>query len=110
MKELLDNAEEFLKSGEENLIKDRFNVAASDFFKAIVILCDYLLYREIKILPKNHLERFSLLKRYYNNIYEKVSELFKLYTASYNTRLNKRDSTIIKQYANELKNYIKNKK
>jgi len=110
MKELLDNATEFLMSGEENLNKNRYNAAASDYFKAIVILCDYLIYREIKLLPKNHTERFSLLKNHFRDIYIKVSGLFKLYTDSYNIKLKKEDVIKIKDYANEIKNYISNKK
>ena len=53
MEELLKNAEEFFESGEDNLKKKRFNVAVSDFFKAIAILCDYLIYRETKIMLLN---------------------------------------------------------
>ncbi|MBI2452024.1 hypothetical protein HYV50_03015 [Candidatus Pacearchaeota archaeon] len=110
MEELLKNAEEFLLSGEENIKKERFNVAVSDFFKAIVILCDYFIYNEIKIIPKNHSERFSLLQKYFIEIYNKVSGFFQLYTKSYNLRLKKEDAEKLKSYAHELKNYIRNKK
>ena len=65
MKELLENISEFLASGEDNLKKERFNAAISDFFKAIVVACDYLIYREIKALPKNHSDRFNLLQKYF---------------------------------------------
>ncbi len=109
MKELLENVNEFLLSGEENLRNNRFNVAASDFFKAIVIMCDFLIYKEIKILPKNHTERFFLLKKYFQDIYKEVSKLFGVYKDSYNLRLNEEDSIKIKEYANKLKNYISNK-
>ena len=84
MEELLDNVEEFLASGEENLKKKRYNAAITDFFKAIAILADYLIYKEIKLMPKNHDERFSLLKKYYSEIYDKISPLFETYTKSYN--------------------------
>jgi hypothetical protein len=110
MKELLENVEEFLNAGEDNMKKGRFNAAASDFFKSIVIMCDYLIYREIKILPKNHTERFSLLKSYFNDIYRKVSELFSTYTESYNKKLSKEDALKIGNYANEIRNNILNKK
>ena len=110
MEELLKNVEEFLNSGKENIEKNRFNAAVSDFFKAIVILCDYLIYKEIKILPKNHNERFSLLERYFKDIYKKVSDLFKTYTRSYNLRLEKEDANQLKNYAYELKNFIYSKK
>jgi len=109
MKELLENAEEFLKSGEENLEKERFNVAVSDFFKAIAILCDYIIYREIKILPKNHADRFSLLRTHFKDVYNKITELFNLYVLSYNKKLTKQNVLELKTYAYELKTYISSK-
>ncbi len=110
MEELLENVEEFLKSGEENLAKKRYNVAVSDFFKAIVILCDYLIYSEMKIMPKNQNHRFSLLEKYFKEIYIKVSELFKKYTESYNLRLGKEDAIKLEAYVNELKKFVVDKK
>lgn len=102
--ELLENIKEFFESGNESLEKKRYNAAVSDFFKAIVILCDYLIYREIKILPKNHNDRFSLLKKYFRDIYSEVSKLFEIYIKSYNLRMNKEDVIKLKKYANELRN------
>lgn len=110
MDDLLKNAKEFLESGEENIKNKRYNAAASDFFKAIVILCDYLIYNEIKILPKNHNERFLLLKRYFIDIHDGVSKLFKVYVDSYNLRLNLEDALKIKSYAYGLKKYTEIKK
>src|SRR3989338_5629830 len=93
----------------DNLVKERFSVAVSDFFKAIAIFCDYIIYKEIKILPKNHNERFSLLSNYFKDIYNNVSEFFKKYTESYNLILGRKDAEIIKNYAYELKNIAINK-
>lgn len=109
MEELLANVEEFLDSAEDNLKKSRFNAAVSDFFKAIVILCDYLIYKEMKITPKNHKERFLLLEKYFNEIYATVSKLFKMYTQSYTVRLAKKDADEVRTYAYELKNLVVNK-
>ncbi len=109
MKDLLKNIEEFLQSGEDNLNKDRYNAAVSDFFKAIAVLCDYIIYKEIKILPKNHNERFSLLRTYFKDVCNKVSELFEVYTKSYNLRSTKEEAEKIKNYAYELKNIATSK-
>ena len=92
--------------GKENIQKERFNASVSDYFKAIVILCDYMIYKEIKIMPKNHSERFSLLGKYFKNLYSEISELFKIYTKSYNLRLNKQDAETLKNYATKLKSNI----
>ncbi|MAG78359.1 hypothetical protein CL616_03270 [archaeon] len=110
MEELLKNVVEFLESGEDNLKKRRFNASVSDFFKAIVILCDYLIYKEIKTMPKNHKDRFSLLKTYFRDIYNQVSKLFDIYIKSYNLRLNEDDANKIKEYANELKKFVEDQK
>ena len=108
MKELLENANEFLESGKENFEKKRFNVSASDYFKSIVIFCDYLIYREIKRLPKNHSDRFNLLKLYFEEIHDKVSSLFKEYIKSYNLKRNKEDCIELEKYANEIKRIAEN--
>ncbi len=110
MEELLENAKEFIESGEDNLLKKRFNASASDFFKSIVILCDYLLYQEIKRLPKNHNDRFNLLRIYFENIYIKVNSLFEIYIKSYNLRTNLKEVLAIKNYSNELQRIVQNKK
>lgn len=64
MKELLENAKEFRESGIENLEKKRYNVSASDFFKSIVIFCDYLIYNQINYNLKMNLKEVLLLKEY----------------------------------------------
>ncbi len=110
MEELLKNAEDFMASGEDNLKKQRFSVAVSDFFKAIVIICDYMIYRQLKIIPKNHNERFSLLKRYFSEIYGNVSHLFEAYTKSYNFCMNEEEARKVREYANELKRRVCDKK
>lgn len=109
MKELLENISEFLESGEDNLKKERFNAAISDFFKAIVVACDYLIYRDIKILPKNYSDRFSLLSKHFNGIYIEVSDLFEAYTNSYNFKIKKEDVLKTKEYAYRLKSLIDKK-
>jgi len=106
MDEIIQNANEFLASAEDNLKKERWNAAVSDFFKVISNFSDYLLYKEIKILPKNHNERFDLLKKYFAKIYEEVLNLFETYRNSYNLRLKKEDALALKSYAYELKNFI----
>jgi len=109
MEELLGNANEFLESGRENFIKGRYNVRISDYFKSIVIFCDYLIYQEIKRVPKNHSDRFALLRLYFGGIYDKVSPLFGRYIKSYNLKMDKMDCIKLEEYANELKRIAENK-
>jgi len=105
---LLNNANEFYLSGQDNLLKKRFNVSFSDFFKSIVVFCDYLLYKNIKRLPKNHSERFILLEKYFPEIYQEVSKRFKPYTFSYNSIISEEEAVNLKEYARKIKEFVKN--
>lgn len=109
MEQLLKNALEFLESGNDNLEKKRYNASVADFFKSIVIFCDYLIYRDMRLMPKNHGHRFSLLETYFKEIYEKVSGLFKTYIKSYNLCMGKVEAQRLKEYAYELKSTCFNK-
>ena len=99
---LKENAKEFLDSGNDNLKKERNNAAISDFFKTTVILADYKIYEQLKILPKNHNHRFELLEKYFPKIYSKTSNLFKKYRDSYNNKTSKEDAIKVKEYAEQL--------
>lgn len=110
MEQLLKNALEFFDSGNDNLEKKRYNASVADFFKSIVVFCDYLIYRDMRLMPKNHGHRFSLLEMYFKEIYENVSKLFKTYIKSYNLSMGKSDAQKLKEYANELKNICFDKK
>lgn len=106
MEDLKKNAEEFEASGEDNLKKARWNVAVADFFRAISNNCDYIIYKQIKIIPKNHNERFNLLEKYFPKIYPKIRDLFSKYRESYNLRLSEKDAKEVKTYLDELKSII----
>ena len=106
MEDLKFNAEEFEASGIDNLKKERWNAAVADFFRAISNNCDYKIYKQIKILPKNHNERFNLLEKYFPDIYQNIRDLFEKYRESYNLRLTKEDALFIKKYLDELKSNL----
>ncbi len=94
---------EFLESGNDELIKQRYNSAVNSFFKAVAVLCDLNIYIKIRILPKNHSDRFNLLRQNFPQVYQIVSDLFKRYTDSYNLRMDKEDVIYLKQNAEKLK-------
>ena len=101
--DLLKNVQEFLESAEIDLDGKRYNPAISSYFKAIVILCDYVIYKERGLLPKNHRERFLFLEIHYLEAYNLISPLFKEYTDSYNLRIQKEKVLQLRACVNELK-------
>lgn len=109
MKELIENAEDFLEMGEQSMKSKKWNVAVSNFFRAVVNFCDYLIFRENKMLPSNHNERFILLKTAFPEVYSKVIDLFSIYRESYNIRLNEESALKIRRFAYELKESIRDK-
>ena len=106
----MDNAQEFMDSAEDNIKKNRHNAAVSDYFKAIVIYCDYIIYSDRKSLPKNHSDRFEILEKYYPEIYSIVSKLFRKYTDSYNLKSTKTDVSLMRENAIKVQGIAKNKK
>jgi len=105
-KSLEKNVEEFIQSGDEDLKKKRYNSAVSSYFKAIVVLCDLRIYEERSLLPKNHSERFYILRYHFKNIYEIINPLFKKYTDSYNLRLKMEDALILKENVEKIKKIV----
>jgi len=101
--DLLKNFQDFLVSAERDLLERRYNPAISSYFKAIAILCDYMVYKERGLLPKNHRERFLFLELQFKEAYDLISPLFKEYTDSYNIRIQKEKVLRLKESVEKLK-------
>ncbi|MEK6869560.1 MAG: hypothetical protein AABX74_04980 [Nanoarchaeota archaeon] len=102
-KDLLLNFMDFYNSGNDELEKQRYNPAISSYFKALVILCDWKIYKERGLLPKNHNERFDFLKQYFPEAYSLASSIFKEYRDSYNLRMEKKDALKVKENVEKLR-------
>jgi uncharacterized protein (UPF0332 family) len=106
-KDLLMNFQEFLESAEKDLQEKRYNPAISSYFKAIAILCDCAIYKERGLLPKNHRERFLFLELHFKEAHDLISPLFKEYTDSYNTRIQKEQVLRLKDCVERIKRIFK---
>lgn len=103
MKELLENADDFIEAGEDSLKKEKWNVAVANYFRAIANICDFLIYAKLKIIPKNHNERFELLKKQFSILHEKIISLFETYRKSYNLKLTREDALNVQKEAYEFR-------
>jgi uncharacterized protein (UPF0332 family) len=106
-KDLFANFYEFLESAEKDLQEKRHNPAISSYFKAIAILCDFVIYKERGLLPKNHRERFLFLELHFKEAHNLISPLFKEYTDSYNIRIQKEQVLRLKECVEKLKRIFK---
>ena len=105
-KDLLLNFTDFLESARDELKKGRYNPAVSSYFKALAVLCDWRIYSEKRILPKNHTERFMILKSDFQDAYDLISPLFKKYRDSYSLRMRKEDALELDKNVQKLKRIL----
>ncbi len=70
--------------------------AASNYFKALTALNDLVLSK-IGLIPKDHNERFFLLKQHNHKLYEITDKLFTVYRRTYVQNIDNVDLNILRK-------------
>ena len=99
---IMSTIAEYLESAKDDEQKGRINAAVIMYFKALVELCDFIIYSQILKLPSNHTERFEMLMRFFPNIYKEVSPLFKIYRKTYSQKTVKEELEKVKDGTNKI--------
>lgn len=86
---LLENIKEFLKQGRSALDSKAFNSAVTLYFKALAVLSDFYILKDDGFIPKNHTERFRIIKTKNPEIYKILNKDFPIYQQSYRIKLDK---------------------
>ncbi|CAB50422.1 hypothetical protein [Pyrococcus abyssi] len=89
--DLRANIDEYIEVDEMAFKRGKYNSALIMYFKALVGICDYIIKKELNLEPKNHGERFSILRRYYPDLYRTVDKFFNFYRDAYERRITKRE-------------------
>jgi len=97
---LLENIKEFIKQAKQASNDSSYNSAVTLLFKAIAVIVDLHILKTEGFIPKNHTERFQILKSKYFEIYKILNKDFPVYQQSYRIKLNK-------EYAEVLENDVK---
>ena len=97
---LLENIREFVKEAKEAKLNKSYNSSVTLFFKAIAVSADLFILKTEGYIPKNHTERFNLLKLKFHDIYKILNKTFPVYQQSYRLKMNK-------EYAEVLENDFK---
>lgn len=92
---------EFLEEGVSAENRDHFGAAISNYYKALTVMCSYIIVDRLGKTPKNHTEIFLFLKVSFPDIHAIVDEVFKTYTDSYNSLMKKEDCLKIKNAIKE---------
>lgn len=78
----------------------KFDVAATNYFKSLAALNDFVLSKK-KLFPKDHNERFFLLKENEPLLYRIASSLFLTYRRAYTKDISKEELEGLKQRLQE---------
>jgi len=106
LEDLKDNINEYFQSA-ELLFKQRLNnVAFMMYFKSLVAICDYVIWRDLRTLLDNHGERFRVLKLRYPDLYGVLSYYFPYYRDTYTKRVDDRILVAIRNDVIRLKEKV----
>ena len=97
---LIENIKEFTSQAKDSASKGFYNSAVTLRFKAIAVLTDLFILRTEGFIPKNHTERFQLLKAKHPKIYSILNKDFPVYQQSYRIKLTKEYAEV---FENDLK-------
>ncbi len=90
LEDLKANINEYFKSAELLFKQGLNNAAFMMYFKTLVAIADYILWRDLRALPDNHGERFRLLKPRYPDLYNVLNYYFPYYRDTYTKRIDDR--------------------
>ena len=99
---LIGNIKEFVKEGKEAKLNKSYNSSVTLFFKALAVSCDLYILRKEGFIPKNHTERFDILKMKYKEAYSILNKDFPVYQQSYRLKLGKEYAEVLEKDVKKL--------
>ena len=99
---LIENIRSFMKSARLVYASRDYTSAAIIYFKALFSVFDLAILREKGFVPKDHTERFRLLREEFLDLYAWIDRYFEIYRNSYNAKIEKEDCDTVKEYVEEL--------
>ena len=86
---------------------EMYSEATSNYFKALSAIDDFTLLKTTNSRPKDHAERFSLLKSKIPKLYYITDRLFSTYRRTYTQELNKGEVPLVRKRVEEAFAYAK---
>ena len=100
MADFTEKAKNYFISGAINELINHLDVAASDYFKSLTAINDHILSR-IDLFPKNHEERFEMLRENFPISYKLASSLFLTYRRAYTKEITLAEIQFLKEKIKE---------
>jgi len=86
---------ELITSARELASTKRLTAATILYSKALFALLGYIILREYQKIPKNHAERFRILRQKFPRLYPIVDEVWSTYTDTYSQLSNEEAVTLL---------------
>lgn len=97
MEQLLSNIRTFWNSAEIIYKNKDYTSATILYFKCLFALIDLIIYKKLKITPKDHTERFQILKDELHNYYSILERIYSIYRSTYTTNISKENCEEVKK-------------
>ncbi len=104
MDNLILKAKDYFIIARISEIISKYDVACSNYFKSLSAINDYVLSKK-SFFPKDHNERFLMLKENEFFLYKITSSLFLTYRRAYTKSINKNEVKILKEKIKEAFKY-----
>jgi len=101
MNELQTNIERFWKSAEIIYKEEDYTSATMLYFKCLFVILDKIIFLKERKTPKDHTERFEILKKSFPKYYEILDKIYVIYRDTYSI-------SIEKEKCEEVKKYVRN--
>lgn len=78
-----------------------YSEAASNYFKALFAAADYSLFTKFRTSPKDHTDRFCMLKKNLPELYTITDRVFSTYRRTYTQELSKEEVITVRKKVEE---------
>jgi|SRR3989344_3672014 len=104
MNNLDEKAKDYFIVARISEIIRKYDVACSNYFKSLSAINDFVLSKK-GIFPKDHNERFSMLKESEALLYKMTSSLFLTYRRAYTKEISKEETDMLNKKVKEAFEY-----
>lgn len=96
--ELLKNIRTFSNSAELVYQTKDYTSATTLYFKTLFVALDLVIFRKLKLTPKDHTERFRVLEKHFPLEYVKLDKYYSIYRSTYSLVVDKQTCEEIRKY------------
>lgn len=89
MDELKENIQRLWRSAELLFKDEDYTSATILYFKCLFEIMDLIIYQKLRLIPKDHTQRFEILKEDFSKYYLILDKIYSIYRDTYTNRIEK---------------------